>query len=157
MKKKLTPISKYSCQLVRDASTECYFSETMPIHSSDDVVATVKKLTNIHTAPTEQFWVLFLNLRGNVIGYSMVAQGDMYSSFVDSRAIFRAAILTNAHKIIVAHNHPSGDAYPSEEDIRLTRRLVKAGRTIGINILDHIIIGMDEEACSLCHEGLVDF
>ena len=87
----------------------------------------------------------------------MVAQGDMYSSFVDSRAIFRAAILTNAHKIIVAHNHPSGDAYPSDEDIRLTRRLVKAGRTIGINILDHIIIGMDEESCSLCHEGLVDF
>ena len=134
--KKLTPISKYSCQLVRDASAECYYAETMPIHSSDDVVETVKKLTNIHTAPTEQFWVLFLNLKGNVIGYSMVAQGDMYGSDVDVREIFRAAILINAHKIIVAHNHPSGDAYPSDEDLKIDFLYSASNSSVGSEIID---------------------
>ncbi len=71
-----------------------------------------------------------------------VARGNLHQVEVDPAQVFRAALLANAHQIIVAHNHPSGDPTPTIEDIELTRRLTQAGEILGIKVLDHIVIGL---------------
>lgn len=68
---------------------------------------------------------------------------------VHPRAIFKTAILSNSNSILVAHNHPSGNPTPSEEDINITNRLQEVGRIIGIKLIDHIIIGEDDNFISL--------
>ena len=73
--------------------------------------------------------------------YEFISKGTLNASIVHPRDVFRVAIIHGAAAIILVHNHPSGDPSPSQEDIDLTRRLVEAGKLMGINILDHIIIG----------------
>lgn len=72
---------------------------------------------------------------------NIVSIGTLNSSLVHPREVFKAAILGNSSSIIVAHNHPSGDTTPSNEDVNITNRLKEAGKIIGIDLLDHIIIG----------------
>lgn len=89
----------------------------------------------------EQFWVLTLNARNHVTDAKAVAQGNLNNSLVHPRDVFKFACLRDAASIIVAHNHPSGEVFPSLDDQTLTRRLVAAGSFMGIPVLDHIIIG----------------
>jgi DNA repair protein RadC len=76
-----------------------------------------------------------------VIGYYEVSRGTLDSTLVHPREVFKAAILANAAAIILTHNHPSGDPTPSPDDLALTQRLVQAGQIIGIDVLDHVIVG----------------
>ncbi|MBQ6501535.1 MAG: JAB domain-containing protein [Mogibacterium sp.] len=85
--------------------------------------------------------VLSLNAKGEVIGCHEASIGDIVSSAVHPREIFKHAILSNAASIVVAHNHPSGDPEPSAQDIDATKRLKEAGNILGIPLLDHIVIG----------------
>jgi DNA repair protein RadC len=71
----------------------------------------------------------------------MVSLGTLGASLVHPREVFRLAIFQAVASVIMVHNHPSGDSTPSEEDVKLTRRLIDAGKVIGIEVLDHIIIG----------------
>lgn len=89
----------------------------------------------------EQFWVLTLNARNHVTDAKAVAQGNLNNALVHPRDIFKFACLRDAASIVVAHNHPSGDVFPSVEDTQLTKCLVSAGSFMGIPVLDHIIIG----------------
>ncbi len=82
-----------------------------------------------------------LNTKNNITGINVVSIGSLNSSLVHPREVFKAAILGNAAAIILAHNHPSGDPSPSPEDLEITRRLVEAGKILGIEVLDHVIIG----------------
>lgn len=75
---------------------------------------------------------------------NVVSIGTLNSSLVHPREVFKVAILGNSVSIIVAYNHPSGDPTPSKEDITITARLKEAGKIIGIDILDHLIIGEDK-------------
>ena len=100
----------------------------------------------------EQFVCLFLNTKNKVIGRETLSLGTLNASLVHPREVFRTAIQKNSASIICAHNHPSGDPAPSPEDVEITRRLKKAGEIIGIEVLDHIIIG-DREYCSLKEHG----
>lgn len=91
----------------------------------------------------EHFKLILLNTRNQTVSISQIATvsvGTLSSSLVHPREVFKEAIARSASSIIVAHNHPSGDPEPSEEDLRITKRLVEAGRVIGIEILDHIIV-----------------
>ena len=90
-------------------------------------------------ADREIFVALHLNARNQPVGHEVVSIG----SLVHPREIFKAAILSNSAGVILVHNHPSGDATPSREDIELTRRMVKAGEILGIEVLDHIIVAGD--------------
>jgi DNA repair protein RadC len=76
-----------------------------------------------------------------VIAYHEVSRGTLDATLVHPREVFKAALLSNAASIILTHNHPSGDPTPSPDDHQLTRRLVDAGRLIGVEVLDHIIVG----------------
>lgn len=89
----------------------------------------------------EHFVVLFLNTKNHVLGHETIFVGSLNASIVHPREVFQAALRRNCASIICLHNHPSGDPNPSPEDAEVTRRLVEAGKIIGIEVLDHVIIG----------------
>lgn len=88
----------------------------------------------------EQFCVIFLNTKNHVLGHRILFRGGLDRSIVHPREIFKHALALSAAKIIVAHNHPSGDVSPSKNDFQVTQVLEEAGVTMGIPLLDHIII-----------------
>jgi DNA repair protein RadC len=91
----------------------------------------------------EKFLAFFLTCKNKVVGYQEVARGGGTSLALMPADVFRSAIIAVAPAIFIAHNHPSGDPSPSTQDISFTQRLVQAGSLIGIQIIDHIIIGED--------------
>jgi DNA repair protein RadC len=112
---------------------------------------------NVETSPEyrpdqEQFVVILLNARRRPIGHSIVTRGILDSTQMHPRETFRAAIVSNAHAIIMAHNHPSGETTPSEADIRGTRDMIRAGTMLKIEVLDHIIMA-DSKHTSLRELG----
>jgi len=89
----------------------------------------------------EHFKLILLNTRNKIIGISTISIGSINASIVHPREVFKNAIQANAAQVIVAHNHPSGDPSPSEADEVITERLVNAGDMLGIEVLDHVILG----------------
>lgn len=89
----------------------------------------------------EKFDIILLNTKNNVIAIENISVGSLNASIVHPREVFNVAIRRSSSAIILTHNHPSGDPKPSSEDINITKRLIEAGTIIGINVLDHIIIG----------------
>ena len=98
----------------------------------------------LHEQPQEQFHVIFLSTDLWITGHTHVATGSNSKSIVHPPDVFRAAILANAHRIILAHNHPFGSVAPSSQDIELTSKLVTIGRIIDIPIVEHLILSEDE-------------
>lgn len=88
----------------------------------------------------EHFWVFHLDCRNKIKLLELVSLGTLNSSLVHPREVFTRAVGERSAQIIIAHNHPSGEAMPSEDDIGLTKRLVKAGELLGIELIDHIIV-----------------
>ena len=104
------------------------------------VLRAILKIEDKIDQDKEHFWCIGLNTR-NVIEYlELVSLGTLNASLVHPREIFRRAISYGVNSIILGHNHPSDDVEPSEEDIRITNRLVEAGKIIGIEVLDHVIV-----------------
>jgi len=100
----------------------------------------------------ECFIVVHLNTRRRVRGHHLVSIGTHDTLLVHPREVFRAAVVASAAAILLMHNHPSGDPTPSEADIKVTRDLIRAGQLIKIEVLDHVIVGMDRH-CSLRELG----
>lgn len=98
--------------------------------------------------PHEEFHALLLNTQHRVMSEVLVTRGILDASLVHPREVFRPAVIEGASAIILVHNHPSGDPTPSTEDHSVTRRLMRAGRAIGIPVLDHVIIG-DGRWCAI--------
>ena len=103
----------------------------------------------------ELFVILPLDTRGKTSGIRLVSMGNLSSSLVHPREVFREALLAEAAAIIIAHNHPSGDAEPSGEDLAVTRKLVAAGKILGVPVMDHLIIGAVDRWVSLEQRGLI--
>jgi len=101
----------------------------------------------------EYFLALLLNTRNQLIKVSEISVGSLDSNIVHPREVFKEAISASAASVIFVHNHPSGDPTPSEDDIKLTKRLAETGEIVGIDVLDHIITG-DKNYLSLKREGL---
>jgi len=99
--------------------------------------------TTIKDKAKEHFKLILLNSRNKVIAVTHISTGTLTASLVHPREVFKEAIRHSAASVIIAHNHPSGDPEPSEEDIRMTKKLVEAGKLLGIEVLDHVIIGRD--------------
>lgn len=93
----------------------------------------------------EHFFVLLLNIKNKIIGFSEISVGSMTTCIVHPREVLKSAILSSAASVIFVHNHPSGDPDPSTDDIEITKRLCKCFSIMGINVLDHIIVGFDAE------------
>lgn len=91
----------------------------------------------------EELWVAVLDTRNRVMALVSLYRGSVNSSQIRVAEVFRKAILENAPAIVLAHNHPSGDPSPSPDDIAITKELVKAGKLLDIQVLDHLVIGQD--------------
>lgn len=101
----------------------------------------------------EHFIALLLDTKNNIIAKETISIGTLNSSIIHPREVYKPAIKKSVSAIIVAHNHPSGDPTPSREDIEVTKRLKEAGDILGIELLDHVIIG-DSKYLSLKDKGL---
>ena len=102
--------------------------------------------------PQEEFHALLLSARHSVIGEVFLTRGILDASLIHPREVFRPAITQSAVAIILVHNHPSGDPTPSAEDRAVTKQLSAVGRTVGISIVDHVVIG-DGRFASLADDG----
>ncbi|WP_432664228.1 DNA repair protein RadC [Wukongibacter baidiensis] len=102
----------------------------------------------------EHFKVVFLNTKNEIIAFETISIGSLNASIVHPREVFNRAIKKSSAAVILLHNHPSGNPEPSKEDINITRRLIEAGKIIGIEVLDHIIIG-DGDYFSLKENSLI--
>lgn len=120
------------------------------IRSPQDVASLMMEDLRYHTQ--EHFVCLYLNTKNQVIGKETVFIGSLNSSIVHPREVYKEAIRRSSASLICLHNHPSGDPTPSREDIEVTRRLLDAGKIIGIDLLDHLIIG-DGRFYSLKEKG----
>ena len=134
-------------QLVRESKPVKEYQ----IRNSRDVYELVRP--ELETLDREVFLVISLDTKNKVLGLNMVSMGSVSSSPVHPREVFKSAILLNASCIILAHNHPSGDTTPSKDDKVITQRLFEAGKLLGIQVLDHVIVG--NKFFSLMENGLI--
>jgi DNA repair protein RadC len=109
------------------------------LNSPSDAASVLIEL--LENEPAEVFAILCVTTKHRVIGYHEVSRGTLDSTTAHPREVFKTAVMVNAASILLAHNHPSGDPTPSSDDIQLTRRLIDAGEILGIQVLDHIIVG----------------
>ena len=134
-------IPAYSVRLVRDGSVK---AETKLADSPERVAAIVRAYWGEGELDREHLVCLMLNARSQCVAINTVSVGTLSASLVHPREVFRPAILAGTcAAIVVVHNHPSGDCSPSPDDRDTTRRLVRSGELIGINVLDHVIIAAD--------------
>lgn len=103
-----------------------------------------KAFKNLGTSDKERFYSVLLDAKNKVIGVEMVSQGSVDSSPVHPREVYKSALLSSASSVIFVHSHPSGDPDPSESDRKITQQLKEAGELLGIEVLDHVIIGRGE-------------
>ena len=102
----------------------------------------------------EHLVLITLDTKNVTTSITTISIGSLNTSIVHPREVFKTAILSNAASIILAHNHPSGDSTPSKEDINITDRIKESGKILGIDLLDHLIIG-DDSYISLKEKGIL--
>lgn len=110
-----------------------------PLKTAQDVLDTVGE--ELRKYDRELFCILNLRSKNQVINMNIVSMGTLSTAIVHPREVFKSAILSNAAGIMLIHNHPSGECSPSKLDIEVTKRLAEAGELMGIQVLDHIIVG----------------
>lgn len=143
-------INIVSIKMVRESSI---LYDVRKIGSPSDAAELGRRF--LDEADGEELIVCCLDTKNQPISMSVVSIGSLNSSIVHPREVFKVAILSNAASIILFHNHPSGIADPSKEDISITTRLKEAGKLIGIELIDHIIIGSEGKYCSLKETGIL--
>lgn len=152
-------ITKYKTRLTEDkkVTLEKEVSVNRPnlseiIRSPEDVYILAKDFIRLHEESEEYLYMACLNTKNKVTSVFELSHGNVNSSIVGIRKMFQKALLANAVSIIVMHNHPSGDCSPSREDVNITKKMKEAGDLIGIEVLDHIIVG-ENNYCSLKEKG----
>ena len=143
-------INVVQCQLVREKTITYDFKN---ISKPSDGAKIIKAY--IGNSDRENFIIACLDARNNITAIHTVSVGSINETRAHPREVFKIAILANSASIIIAHNHPSGDPSPSEEDVNVTRRITNAGKILGIEVLDHIVIGDDEQYFSFKENGLI--
>lgn len=138
------PIGK-ACQIVATGELGRRFydrnqSGFAVIRNAKDVY---EYLQDMRSLPKEHLRGLYLNSHNHVIRDEVISIGTINTNMIHPREVFRPAIESNAAALVLAHNHPSGEAKPSEEDVNITHQLIEAGKIIGISLLDHVIIAKD--------------
>lgn len=137
--KGLTPLQKEKVKAIKELleyKVNCPQRET--IRTPYDVYNLFKDMQYL---PEEHFRVILLNTQNEIIDIEEISVGSVNLSIVHPREVFKYAIIKSAVSIIAIHNHPGGSIMPSEEDKKITKRLLETGTIVGINLLDHVIIG----------------
>lgn len=132
MSEYIIPIFK--CRLVRDGNIKMPNREAA--HAEHCAEIFMKSLANL---PHEEMHAIYLNGRFKILGFQVLSVGGASGTSITPGDVFRGALVANARAIVIAHNHPSGDPSPSEEDYETTRAIKKAGQILGVTLLDHIV------------------
>ena len=111
------------------------------------------EVAELDKRPEEVFVMATIDVRNKVTGLFEVSTGTLNSSLVTPREVFKRAILQNAAGIVLGHNHPSGNIDASSDDINITKKLVKSGKILGVNVVDHIIVGNEGNYSSMKEEN----
>jgi DNA repair protein RadC len=146
-------IQKFSLRIVKESGGRYDIDKYVrnPFQARDLFVEVVE----LDRRAEEVFAIATLDVKNKVTGVFEVSTGTLTSSLVTPREVFKRAILQNAAGIVLAHNHPSGVADASSDDISITKKLQKAGKIMGINVVDHIIIGSRDNFISMQEENLM--
>jgi DNA repair protein RadC len=146
-------IQKFSLRIVKESGGRYDIDKYVrnPFQARDLFVEVVE----LDRRAEEVFAIATLDVKNKVTGVFEVSTGTLTSSLVTPREVFKRAILQNAAGIVLAHNHPSGVADASSDDISVTKKLQKAGKIMGINVVDHIIIGSRDNFISMQEENLM--
>ena len=152
--KRIKFISTYRIALVKDRRVAF---EQCQLVNSQQSQPLIKKLIESQGQPDrEQFCVILLNTKNEIIGLNIVSTGNLSSAPVHPREVLKPAILCNASAMILCHNHPSGDLTPSPEDIAITTIIVQASKIMGIQVHEHLIISMhDDSYFSFADHGII--
>lgn len=141
-------VVKYKTKLTEDgkAILEKEVSMNYPelnrfMNSPDKIVEFARNCLRIHEETEEYLYMICLNTKLQMTSVFEISHGNVNSSIFGRREILQKALLANAVSIVMIHNHPSGDPKPSAEDIKVTQALVEAGKIVGVDVLDHLIIG----------------
>ena len=147
-------ISVYRVSLVKDESVSF---EQACLNNSQAAQSLIQKLIRTRGQPDrEQFVVILLNARNDMVGLNIVSVGALSSAPVHPREVLKPAILANSAAMILCHNHPSNDLQPSPEDIAITRKIIRAAEIIGIQVHEHIIINMEnDQYFSFADQGMI--
>ena len=135
-------VSIYRVSLVKDKSISFGHQR---VNNSQEAQSLIQRLIKTQGQPDrEQFCVILLSAKNDIIGLNIVSIGGLSSASVYPREVLKPAILANSAAIILCHNHPSNDLSPSQEDLAIIKRIVQAAEVIGITVHEHIIISMDD-------------
>ncbi len=136
-------VSIYRVSLVKDKSIS--FGQGR-MNNSQEAHSLIQSLIKTQGQPDrEQFCVILLNSKNEIIGLNIVSIGGLSSASVHPREVLKPAILANSAAIILCHNHPSNNMEPSPDDLAITKRIIQASEVIGIAVHEHIIISMDDD------------
>lgn len=133
----------YTLQLVRSATAS--YKATKIDSTTKSRQFAMDALAFLANRPQEEFWVVTLDTKLKPIGLHHVTTGTLDATLVHPREVFRNAFLVNAAAILLVHNHPSGDPTPSRQDFEVTDKMRKCGDMLGIQSIDHLIIGAEED------------
>ncbi|MCK4259377.1 MAG: DNA repair protein RadC [Halanaerobiales bacterium] len=122
------------------------------IHSATELVELL--MPKMRFLKKEVFWIVLLDNQNQILAIEEVSRGSVNETIVHPREVFREAIRRSSSAVILAHNHPSGNPEPSYQDLEVTRRLCQSGKILGIQILDHLILG-DKQYISLKERGII--
>lgn len=152
-KKKQTVITTYSLKVVKESAGK--YDVSNKVSKPVDAADIFREVLDMEYLAEEVLAMATLDTKNKVTGIFEVSRGSINSSIVHPREVFKRACLQNAASILIAHNHPSGDPAPSNEDINITARLKECGKLLGIELLDHIILGENSRFVSLKEKGLL--
>jgi len=127
-----------ACSAITMAVWHVAEAEGPQVRMAEDVARNMEEIASIDR---ESFWVITMDQKNRIRGKHLISLGTLTASLVHPREVFKIAIVESAAAVAFCHNHPSGDATPSREDLELTTRLVQAGTILGIRVLDHVVIG----------------
>lgn len=148
------PVKIHSLQTLRISVVREAPPLTEPLRSPKTAAEAVRRFIP-QDDPREHFVELVLDTRNRTVGMFPIGIGSLNGSLVHPREVFIIAVRELAAALIVGHNHPSGDTSPSREDAELTRKLLESGKVLGIELLDHIIVGEDGDYFSFKERGLL--
>jgi DNA repair protein RadC len=143
----------YEIQRIKQIIQEVEGGEQYIVRSPEDGAKVAANF--IGDEDREVFFVMCLNTKNRIVAVHRCHVGGLNASIVMPREVFKSAILNNCASIIVSHQHPSLDVTPSPEDIDVTKRLVEAGKILGIEVLDHLIVNASADYYSLKEKGYI--
>ena len=146
-------IQKFSLRVVKENGGRYDLDKTInnPIAARNLFI----EVAELDKRTEEVFVMATIDVRNKVTGLFEVSTGTLNSSLVTPREVFKRAILQNAAGIVLGHNHPSGNTEASSDDINITKKLVKSGKILGVNVVDHIIVGNEGNYSSMKEENQI--